>query len=264
MCYNANKGKYMIKSILVTLLFAFSVSAHADQLLSVAPDGAGFFTANTNVLLWENPKSTATVVHLPGGTGSFNVTQLWPREKVHSFGSILTLLLASGNVSSAYIDSPYSLGGNDISARRSEDHLARVAKALQAIHSKTNNPIWLFGHSNGAISAMEMYSYLSKTNDQHILGGIILSSSRNELIVPATMNIPVLFMHHRNDTCVNTMYADARQRYEEVKAVNKNRTEFATITSAFTPNTRPCFSGAHMYENNYAEIAQIIEKFTTQ
>lgn len=251
----------MIKSILVTLLFAFSVSAHADQFVSVAPDGAGFFTPNTNVLLWENPNAKATVVLLPGGTGSFNVAHLWPREKVTKFGSILTLLLASGNVSSAFVDSPYPLGGADISARRGDDHLARVAKALQVIHSKTNNPIWLFGHSNGAISATELYSYLHKTNQQNILGGIVLASSRNEVTVPTTMDVPVLFIHHRDDTCMNTIYSVAYQHYEKVKAINTSKTEFVTVTSPFTPNNTPCFAGAHMFENNYAEIAQTIEGF---
>lgn len=253
----------MFKHILVTLLFAFSTFANADQLISVKPEGAGFFTPATNVIFWENPNAIATVAHLPGGTGSFNVTQLWPREKVHSFGSILTQLLDK-DLSSAYIDSPYSLGGYDLSARRGEDHLSRVASAVRTIYQKTNKPIWLFGHSNGAVSATEVYTYLKQTNEQQMIGGLILSSSRNETSVPGNINVPVLFMHHKDDGCQHTLYQLAQQHYIETKAINGSRTEFATITSTFNPKSNPCYAGAHMYENNYAEIAKTISEFIKQ
>ena len=79
--------------------------------------------------------------------------------------------------------------------------------------------------------------------------------------LPEKINKPVLFIHHKDDGCEDTPYSDAYKHYEKLKAINSARVSFATVTTHIEPAGNPCMSGVHMFDNDYEEVAKIIDGF---
>lgn len=254
----------MIKHLLVILLFAFSTSAFSREVVNVPSTETGFFANSdpTRILLWSNPAEQNIIVFFPGGDGSFPFTQAWPREKSRGLSRIFNTV---PNASGAFVNSPYSLGLEYSASRRfTEAHIARMISALETIKQKTNQKIWLYGHSNGSITAFEVYSALQKSNNAQLVNGIIVSGARDIIRIPNSVNVPVLFIHHRDDACADTPLGAAQRNYDKVKERSTARTQFSTVTTYIPPAGHPCLTGVHMFDNTYDELATIIDKFINQ
>lgn len=260
-----------MKKLLLILLFAFSAHSYGDEFIELPSPESGMFasSAPTRAMFWFNPDTKGTIISLPGGDGSFNLTR--PRSRpVRGFGLVTTALLdpnsTSGKWNVAFLDSHVSLGLQHYpSARFTDAHLNRVASLIRYIKEKTKKPVWVWGHSNGTITAFNIYTHLAKTNEQHLIDGIIASGARDVIKLPDTVNVPVQFIHHQYDACNDTPYSTAQRNYEKLKTVSTSRIEFSTITSPTTvTNGHPCFTGTHMFDGMYVELAQAIDSFVNK
>ena len=254
-----------MSKILVTLLFAFSSYAFGDEIIKLSSPEKGFFasTAETEIVFWENKPAKGTIVFLPGGDGSFNVAPLVNRT---GRSSIITTVFSVPDWNGAFVNSPYALSGPaspSVGARLTDSHLNRIINAIVAIKEKTDNkPIWLYGHSNGTVSAFATYSRLQQLNLDHLVAGIIVSGSRDVLEVPKQINVPVLFIHHSVDQCPVTSHSTALRTFELAKARTTKRIEFVSIQDH--PTGGGCHSGSHMFHELHTQLADTIHKFITQ
>ena len=259
----------MKKIFVVSIIFFAFLRAYAgDEILIVPAPEAGAFSNSdpTKALLWDQDSSKAVVVFIPGGDGFIKLNQAVPSSKVRGITKVVAMLtdpsVTSGTLSAAFLPSPYSLGtAHYPPARFSEEHIKRVVSVLKEIKEKTKKPIWLYGHSNGTISTFEVFNYLQAKAEDDLLAGLIVSGSRNVIRLPEKINKPVLFIHHKDDGCEDTPYSDAYKHYEKLKAINSARVSFATVTTHIEPAGNPCMSGVHMFDNDYEEVAKIIDGF---
>jgi len=256
----------MVKHFLVILLLAFSTFAHSDELIEVPSTETGFFASAdpTKIMLWDDPGTKNIVVFFPGGDGSFKMDRVWKRSgtPVRGIGGTVTII---PNSSGAFVNSPYPLGmTHQASGRWTEAHISRMISALEVIKAKTNKPIWVYGHSNGSISAFEVYSALQKQNKPNLISGIVVSGARDIIKIPDVVNVPVLFIHHKEDACFDTPLGTAQQNFDKVKQRSTSKVDFAIVTSYIPAAGHPCLTGVHMFDGKYEELAQIIGRFVNQ
>lgn len=246
------------------IILLFSSGAYCDELLVLPSVEKGFLSSSdpTTVMLWNDPKEKNLVVFLPGGDGSFKMDRVWYRPYMNGIGKVATII---PNASGAMVNSPYSLGHTyNASGRFTDSHIARTINALEVLKQKTEKPIWIWGHSNGSISALEVYAKLEKMGNVGLIEGVILTGARDIIRLPKNMNVPFLFVHHQADACADTPLWAAQKNYEKLKGISSARNQFSIITTYIPPAGNPCLTGVHMFDNAYDELAQIISDFISQ
>ena len=104
------------------------------------------------------------------------------------------------------VPSDHSSGMND-SFRTSPEHTADIQRLVQVLVEKKLGPIYLIGTSRGTLSA----AYLATSLKNDRLKGLVLTSSLDTVgtLPLKTVTVPVLIVHHVNDSCQTTTYAAA-------------------------------------------------------
>jgi hypothetical protein len=239
--------------LLLTVLLHSSAIAEIIQIPSVY--------GNTTTAYWSCPDSKAILIFLPGGDGSFNMASKNPEKPSWVISKLYDASQFSSGLDLVFLDSPYSLGwqGGNVAPRYGKDHLTRMSSVIQFYKDKTSKPIYLIGHSNGAIS---LSTFLNQSpENQRLLAGVIFSGSRNETSLDGPLNIPVLFLHHEDDANGRwTSYSQAKRLYNKVKIMNSATTEFSTVHGGESGGD-PSTSGHHMYQGSLDEAANYIWNF---
>ena len=215
----------------------------------------------TTTAYWSSLNSKAVLIFMPGGDGSFNIAAKNPAKPSWVLSKLYDASQKSSGLDFVFVDSPYSLGmrGGNIAPRYSKDHLSRILNVIQFYKEKTNKPLYLIGHSNGAISEAEFLN--QSPNNQKLLAGIIFSGSRNETSVDGPLNIPVLVLHHEDDANGRwTSYSNAENLYKKIKTFNGGPTQFSAVHGGESGGD-PSTSGHHMYEGSFDEAANYIWNF---
>lgn len=245
-----------MKRLIFSLLFLLFTSTSSAEIIQVpGPNG------ETPTAYWANPNSKAVLIFFPGGDGSFDIASKNPAKLSWVLSKLYDTSQKSPGLDFVFVDSPYSLGmrGGNIAPRYSKDHLSRALSVIQFYKDKVKKPIYLIGHSNGAISLSE---FLNQSKDnQQLLAGIIFSGSRNETSIDGPLNIPILFLHHEDDANGRwTSYSNAESLYKKVKAINSGPTKLSTVHGGVA-GSDPSSSGHHMYEGSFDEAANYIWNF---
>ena len=199
------------------------------------------------------------------GKGSFGLKpdSTGPRS-FGMFGDIANGTNSGQKIDYVFMDSPYVLSpmnSKNLSVRATKDHMDRIRTTVEFYKSKTNKPIWLLGHSNGAYSLAQ---FINQTpNYDKLIGGAIFSSGRSEReITIDPINLPILVLHHADDTCSSTQFGPAQSFYESVKSKNRSRTEFVALTGG-TNDGDPCSAPGshHMYGGSYEQFTNAVQQF---
>ena len=234
-------------------LVAFSVFCHAEIIL------IPFEKDEIPTAYWAHPNSKATLIFLPGGDGSFGIANKpnpqpsWILKSVNKPESEETLDLV-------FMDSRTSLGwrNGDVAPRYASPHLDRVEAVIDFYQKKTNRPIFLIGHSNGAISVA---SFLNRSPDNPgKIGGAIFSGSRNERLVSVQLNLPLLVLHHKDDPNSWTTPKNAEKLFLDLKTRNASTTEFKLVEGGYDEGN-PAISGRHMYAGALDQAAGFVRTF---
>lgn len=245
-----------MKQFIASLILLFFSSALLAEIIQVPRSGD-----ETTTAYWASPNSKAVLIFFPGGDGSFDIGSRNPSKPTWVLSKLYDASQKNSGLDLVFVDSPYSLGmrGGNIAPRYTKDHLSRVLSVVEFYKEKTKKPIYIIGHSNGAISLSE---FLNQSKDnQKLLAGVIFSGSRNETSVDGPLNVPALFLHHEDDANGRwTSYANAQSTYQKVKALNTSPTKFSTVHGGATGGD-PATSGQHMYEGSLDEAANHIWNF---
>jgi hypothetical protein len=264
-------GYFSPKAICLFIVgMASAVAAHAE-VIPIEPIEQGFFigSAPSMTLYWQGRGSKAVLIFIPGGEGYIGLKpgQTDHRSQFHQMLKRLTNpALTSGKFDVVLLDSPTELSPRQAypAARSSRDHLIRIESAVRYYKEKTGLPVWVMGHSNGGISLSEFVKHVQKENKANLVAGMIASGIRMESDFDAPLDMPVLFMHHKQDGCPRTLPDSSHSNYMKVKEFNKSVTEFVYVTEGQSESNNPCRSGFHMYYGASDESAKIIDAFMSK
>ncbi len=221
----------------------------------------------TLTMYWEGAGSKALLILIPGGEGQLNLkpTQL---NVGHQF--YLTLKQLSQGPDPTEIldvvlfDSPerlYNSRAYPVS-RATADHMSRIRSVVQFYKEKTGKPVWLMGHSNGAVSVTEYLRYETKIGLGPQIAGLIVSGARKlAYFESAPLDLPILFMSHRWDGCPNAAPDASVVNFEKVRGLNRARTSFIFIETGDPEGSQTCESGYHMYNNATREVVATLRNF---
>ena len=222
----------------------------------------------TLTLYWEAAESTAVLILIPGGDGRLN---LKPRQVTidNQFYQTLKQLGQGGDpgrhVDVVLFDSPEPLDPNPKgypSSRATAEHLSRIHSVIAFYKASTGKPVWLMGHSNGAVSVTEYLRYLAKTGEATQIAGVIVSSARNVAYFDsAPLHLPLLFMSHRKDGCPDSNPNVSVGNFRQVQGRNTARTAFVFIETGEAEAKSPCESGYHMYNHATDEVVAALRSF---
>jgi len=234
----------------ISLVLAFCVfnTICFGEILSVPFEGGTIPTA-----AWMSGKPKAVLIFVPGGNGKFDIASRNPAKPIWILSQI-----AEQGIDIVLMDSEESLGERDLSPRRASEHVRKIAAVAQFYRKKANRPVFLLGHSNGAVSVAE---FLNQSPDpQKLIAGAIFSGSRNETELTAKVNLRALIMHHQEDPNFYTKPEYAEQLFLNVKRLNGGKTTYSLVHGGFNEGN-PATSGRHMYAGSQAEAARIASGF---
>lgn len=255
-------------SAILFICALFAIPAQA-QVFIVDPIEKGFSYSSepTSTFLWENKSAKAVLIFIPGGEGQLKITS--ERKDFGGFyGNTLKPLSNSSQTSGLFdvviFDSPFVLpsGTTYPNSRATADHMMRIESVVLYYKNKFNKPVWLMGHSNGAVSVTEFYKYLQDKKRENLISGIIYSSARNGASFNSKTNIPVLFLAHEQDGCSKSTPGNSRSVYEDLKKSNQSRTEYVLIKGGETESD-PCRSGYHMFFGASQDAYKAIDSFAS-
>lgn len=260
----------MLPFIIGICLCLLPCGAQAEVLsVGSTENGVPSATDPTQTFLWKGESAKATLVMIPGGAGHLGLTP--DKADLGGFyGRTLKPLsnpgITSGLFNVVIFDSPTILdpGTSYPTSRARMDHLLRIEAVVQFYKARFHQPVWLMGHSNGAVSVTEFYKYLQQKHEEILISGIIYSSGRNGATFRSETNLPVLFLAHEKDGCPKSTNLNSLQEYEALKKHNTHRTEYVLIKSGNFEPQDPCRSGYHMFFNAHEEVYKAIDRFASE
>ncbi len=205
------------------------------------------------LIVYPNGRAKGSVLLFRGGdgVGSF-------REVSDGFilgGNFLTrsaLLFTRRGFIAVLVEPPsdHSFGFGRI-FRQSRGHLEDIQAVVTYLAEKGDTPIFLIGTSRGTLSV----AYLAGEMTSEHIKGIVLTSSRGDISY-VTTKYPVLFVHHQEDGCSVTGYANALQIYERVSSPQKT---FVTVRGGKQATGRDCGPwAAHGFLGKESEVVKVI------
>lgn len=254
----------ILKIIFITVVLLSVVAQTNSEVIPVEDTSNKYFDKGpTMTMLWEAKSPKATVVVVMGGGGSIGINQNTIEIKNQTANMMRLLTKSKSSIPTLNIvvfDSPYYLQSRvtGLSPRYSDDHLTRIKSVVKFYRQKFNHPIWLMGHSNGAVSVCE---FINRSDENRkLISGAILSGSSNQASISETVDFPVLVIHHKNDSCIWASFDLATKHYEKIKSLNNNLTEFKSVVGGVDFGDS-CTDGYHMYREAYPEASNLIRDF---
>ena len=180
--------------------------ASADELVTI-PTRPGV-TLNV-VLVRPEGKPRAAVALFPGGGGKLGT---WKNGRIERGGNFLVRtrkLFAGKGFLAAVVDVPSDRRGSGglRGFRGTDDYRRDVGALIAYLRGVAKAPVWLVGTSRGTLAAAHAGPLLDKARGD----GMVLTSSLTEesarstetvFDAPlATIAVPVLVVHHRQDDC---------------------------------------------------------------
>lgn len=256
----------MIRTLFALTAALFWVSPGLAQVFMVEPPAKGDSANPTPTFLWPGKDSVAVLIMIPGGDGHLGLTP--ERKDLGGFYRDTLKRLSdpsstSGRLDVVVFDSPSSLHPGDAypTSRTTSDHLGRIETVVRYYKDKLGKPVWLMGHSNGAVSATEFWRHIHKGDQRGLIEGLVISAPRNGISFPDDTAIPVLFLHHVKDDCPRANSHLSTTIYEKLKAAGKSRVEYVWIKGGGDESKNKCYSGYHMYFGAGDEAAAAIDRF---
>ena len=257
-----------IKNVILSILLALGSHSLFAQVFPIDPIKTGWQYSDdkTKTFLWESKNPKATLIFIPGGEGKLNLAD--DRKDLGGFyGATLKPLsissLSSGALNVVIFDSPVTLNSGTTypHSRTTRDHMMRIESVVLYYKDKLKLPVWLMGHSNGAVSITEFYQYLQKNKKENMVAGMVYSSARNGATFNSdTTNLPVLFLAHKEDGCSKSTNKNSWSAYEDLKKVDKAKLEYILIEGG-TAEGDPCRSGYHMFYGASPQAYKAIDSF---
>ena len=157
---------------------------------------------HTRTLIAPTQSAKATVLLFIGGGGLLRIEEDGRTNHIHTFVRSFGMW-RDYQVQAVLIDSPFDLGNARVGHRRgSKEHLDRVSEVIRYYHSKSNHPIWIFGHSMGTSTVAAFLS--SGVPEVSLLKGYVVAGTHRGESIPTSIKMPALGIHHKREACPST------------------------------------------------------------
>lgn len=242
--------------LLIVLFLSACFKIAVAQVIDV-PFSSGPAT-RTLLIPAENPK--ATVLLYIGGDGLLKLTDSGYTAHGHTFVRSKEYWKKYG-INAVLVDSPNDLGtavrGH---LRATDDHVHRVLSVSEFYKARMNHPIWIFGHSMGTSTVSAIV--VKKPEIQNVLSGLIIAGTHKGEVIPATIELPLIAIHHAKEACAATPISASEQI---VKSRPPHlRTEFVLIDGGLDQG-RPCLAMAyHGFNRTEDKLVDAAAKFILQ
>ncbi len=239
-----------------------------SQVVSVEFKEKGLFFSDAPTLnfLWPSKQAKATLVFIPGGEGKAGITP----ERVNLggfYGTTLRPLSDEKRTHGAFnvvvfeSPTPLPVGTEFPVSRQGQEHLKRIESVVRFFKDKYSLPVWIMGHSNGAVSITEFYKMLQKNQQQDLIAGAIYSSARHGAEFNDKTQLPILFLAHEQDKCPKSTPARGLAVFQQQQKTNLSKTAFVFIKGGEIQTQNGCHSGFHMFYGAGAEAYSAIDEF---
>lgn len=255
---------FFLKLFAFALLLNVSFDGHASSVVTVPPlhTGALYSSQPIMTMYYPGAQSKAVIIYLSGGWGKIGL-RANTVSMIDPFSKMLIGLtnpkLSSGKFDVVFMDSPSELYW--MTQRGSADHLSRIQSVVQYYKNRTGLPVWLMGHSNGALSLSAFIQYLQESNQVKMVDGLIISAARNETSFSPPLSMPMLFLHHEEDGCVNTQPKNSYAAYQRLIQFDKANVKYVSIGTGEYEMNDPCASGYHMYFGADKEVISEVDQY---
>lgn len=259
----------MIRSLTVAFFVIFSSFVQAGVVsVEFKEKGLFFSDAPTHNFVWPSKQAKATLIFIPGGEGRLGITP--DRTNLGGFyGATLRPLsdekLTSGAFNVVVFDSPVHLPvGTDYPfSRQGKEHLLRIEGVVRHFKELYGLPVWIMGHSNGAVSITEFYKMLQKSGAESLVDGAIYSSARNGADFTDTTKLPILFLAHERDGCEKSQPTRSKIVFEKQAKTNSMKTQYVVFKGGEAQPQHVCSSGFHMFFGASQEAYSAIDAFVS-
>jgi pimeloyl-ACP methyl ester carboxylesterase len=168
----------------------------------------------------------------------------------------------------AVVDAPSDRPAGLDGFRATAAHAADVQAVIATVRAEAAVPVWVVGTSMGTVSAANAAARLTAGGPD----GLVLTSSvtrqvreRPETVGDVRLKdvrVPTLVVHHRQDACRATPYADTVALLRDFSAAP--RRELLSFDGGLPPESGPCDArAAHGYFGIEAEVVAAIAKWIT-
>lgn len=251
-------------ALLALGLFVASPARAADDLRSIpTPRGV----TESFLLVRPSAPPAAAVVLFAGGNGALNLRAgrlagLGGNFLVRNRGRF-----AGHGLLVAVLDSPSDRPGGLDGFRTSAAHAEDVGALIAALRAEGAPSVWLIGTSMGTVSAASVAARLAGGGGPD---GLVLTSSvtrpardRGETVGDVRLKdirVPTLVVHHRDDACRSTPYADTPGLLRDLAATPRH--ELLSFAGGDPPQSGPCDArAAHGYWGLDPEVVAAIAKW---
>lgn len=245
--------------LLVALALVLPARAPSAEDIVILPTREGI----TQSYLLSAPAAgaaRAVAILLPGGAGKVNLERETAR-KVLDRGNFLVRtrrLFAGLGIAAAVMDAPSDRSrGMDDEFRLGEAHSQDIAKAAADLRARFPGlPLYLVGTSRGTISAAAAGARLGKAVDGVVLTStVFLASRRGQPGLSgfdfSSISAPLLLVHHVDDECNVTPYAEAKRLADRYPLVS--------VSGGAPAQSAPCDAmSAHGFLGREADTVRAI------
>lgn len=257
-------SRWLVAATVLAVTLAASAARGADELRSIpTPRGV----TESFLLVRPSTPPVAAVVLFAGGNGALNLRTgrlagLGGNFLVRNRGRF-----AGHGFLVAVVDSPSDRPGGLDGFRTSAAHAEDVGALIAALRAEGAPGVWLIGTSMGTVSAASVAARLAGGGGPD---GLVLTSSvtrqgreRPETVGDVRLKdirVPTLVVHHRDDACRSTPYADTTGLLRDLAATPRH--ELLTFSGGDPPQSGPCEArAAHGYFGIDVEVVDAIAKW---
>lgn len=220
---------------------------------------AGRGDARLPAYVMPHPQAAATLILLPGGdAGSGRIVDGKPTSGNFLSRARGEFHAAGFNVIVAYRAT--DMAALDYGDRLGKAHVDELARAVAYARESFGKPVWLVGTSRGTVSATAVAIALGESQVQ----GLVLTSSVTTGKTGAvgtqniaSLKIPVLVVHHKNDICKVCVPSEASRIPAGLKSAPVKK--FILVEGGSGPEGDPCEARHwHGFVNFEKETAKLI------
>jgi pimeloyl-ACP methyl ester carboxylesterase len=241
-------------------LLATTATAAAGEDVKTIPTRPDVTTSFLLLRRVEVP--AATVVLFAGGNGALGLGSRRPGLGGNFLVRNRGRFAAEGFLV-AVIDTPSDRPAGLDGFRATRAHAEDVAKVIAALREMAPAPVWLVGTSAGTVSAANAAARLTTGGpDGLVLTSTVTRQGRERPdsvgdVRLGDVRVPTLVVHHRQDACRATPYADAPGLLRELARAPQR--ELLSFDGGDPPRSAPCEAhSAHGYLGLDAEVVAAI------
>jgi pimeloyl-ACP methyl ester carboxylesterase len=223
------------------LLLAPTTAAALDETIRTIPTRPG--VNESFVVIHPSGPPVASLILFTGGRGALALERGVPRNT--NFLVRSRQRLAERGFLVAVPDVPSDRTSEAlVGFRTSAEHAADVRALIATLRAEAEVPVWLVGTSMGTVSAASVAARLGEGGpDGIVLTSSVVGRSRQmgeslQDVALERIRVPVLMVHHRDDACRVSRYADTSWAMRRLSTAPKR--ELLTFSGGDAPQSEAC------------------------